>query len=89
MEELSSALNEKMHAIGDLADRAASLGAELDICRCQLAAAHAENGTLREQLAEAAKQQERLENDIGRMKSELQTVEANRERSGKLRKCTF
>ena len=75
VEELSGALNDKIHALSDLGDRAAELGAELDICRCQLAASQAENGTMREQLVELAKERDRAELEIGRAKAQLKEAE--------------
>ncbi|KAF7639620.1 hypothetical protein Mgra_00000945 [Meloidogyne graminicola] len=69
--ELSIALNEKVHTLGDLNDKIAQLEAELDICRCQLNSSKKEDEFLRSKNIEMNKEIKRLTEELDKIKNEL------------------
>lgn len=79
--ELSSTLNEKVHTIGDLNDKVAQLGAELDICRCQLATSQKEDASLKAQNAEISKEVKRLFEELERVKADLDKAVEDKQRA--------
>uniref|UniRef100_A0A915LZH3 Uncharacterized protein n=1 Tax=Meloidogyne javanica TaxID=6303 RepID=A0A915LZH3_MELJA len=79
--ELSKSLNEKVHIIGDLNDKVAQLGAELDICRCQLATSQKEDVSLKAQNAEMTNEVKRLVEELERVKADLVRVLEGKQKS--------
>uniref|UniRef100_A0A915LM64 Uncharacterized protein n=1 Tax=Meloidogyne javanica TaxID=6303 RepID=A0A915LM64_MELJA len=79
--ELSKTLNEKVHIIGDLNDKVAQLGAELDICRCQLITSQKEDVSLKAQNAEMTKEVKRLVEELERVKADLVKVMEEKQKS--------
>uniref|UniRef100_A0A183CBA4 Hcy-binding domain-containing protein n=1 Tax=Globodera pallida TaxID=36090 RepID=A0A183CBA4_GLOPA len=82
VEELSGSLSAKMHTISDLTDRTAQLGAELDICRCQLTTSQVELGAIKEQIRECLREKDKAEREASRLRAELEEA---RERLAKER----
>uniref|UniRef100_A0A914LSS3 Uncharacterized protein n=1 Tax=Meloidogyne incognita TaxID=6306 RepID=A0A914LSS3_MELIC len=79
--ELSKTLNEKVHIIGDLNDKVAQLGAELDICRCQLITSQKEDVSLKAQNAEMTKEVKRLVEELERVKADLTKIMEEKQKS--------